>query len=175
MYCPKCSQQQSSDEMRYCSRCGFPLAGVALLLESGGIIPRVEISDPRPAPRRKMMRESVYLTLGAWVVALVSTFAWDSGGPFENIARVWSLAFFLLGIIGLLRFLYAFLFVKDLPLPAPERAIFEAPGRTALPPQQSIPASDYPRRSNTKEMAPRPSVTENTTRLLENPPSDSGE
>jgi hypothetical protein len=175
MYCPKCSQQQSSEEMRFCSRCGFPLAGVELLLESGGIIPRVETSDHRPAPRGKMMRESAYLTLGSWAVAFASTLAWDSGVPIETVAKAGSLIFFLLGMIGLLRFLYAFLFVRDPTLPAPERAIFETSRRAALPPQQSMPASDYPRRSSTKEMAPRPSVTENTTRLLENQPPDSGE
>lgn len=28
MYCPHCGQQQASDEMRFCSRCGFSLRGV---------------------------------------------------------------------------------------------------------------------------------------------------
>ena len=29
MFCPQCGQQQVSDVTRYCSRCGFPLDGVA--------------------------------------------------------------------------------------------------------------------------------------------------
>ena len=32
MYCPKCGHQQVSDDMRFCSRCGFQLTGVAELL-----------------------------------------------------------------------------------------------------------------------------------------------
>jgi uncharacterized membrane protein YvbJ len=36
MYCPKCSQQQISDEMRFCSRCGFPLGAVKELIANDG-------------------------------------------------------------------------------------------------------------------------------------------
>ena len=38
MYCPQCSQQQISDEMRFCSRCGFPLSSVRQLIASGGAL-----------------------------------------------------------------------------------------------------------------------------------------
>ncbi len=29
MYCPRCGQQQISDEMKFCSRCGLPMSGLA--------------------------------------------------------------------------------------------------------------------------------------------------
>jgi len=32
MHCPKCGQQQVSDEMRFCSRCGFALGIVTELI-----------------------------------------------------------------------------------------------------------------------------------------------
>ena len=32
MFCPRCGQEQISDEMRFCSRCGFQLTGVSELL-----------------------------------------------------------------------------------------------------------------------------------------------
>lgn len=181
MYCPKCSQQQTSDEMRFCSRCGFPLQGVTLLLDNSGLIPLLE-NDPDqkpPSSRGKMISESVYLTLIAWAVALVATMAFDFGGPLENITKVAALIFFLVGLIGLLRFMYAFLFVRETAPALAQRATSSGPlaspalkesARTALPPQQTVPVSDYPRRSNTNEMVPRPSVTENTTRLLEDQP-----
>ncbi|MGI8898987.1 MAG: hypothetical protein ACR2IB_11415 [Pyrinomonadaceae bacterium] len=179
MYCPRCSHEQGLEEMRYCSRCGFALAGVAMLLENPEILTQLA-SDPAQTPKRRsgIMKESVFLTLLAWAIGLASTLLWSIGGPFESVAKVGSLVFFILGLVGLLRFLYAFLFVKD-PVQSPSqttlrgesysRTISEVPTRVALPSQQSVPVSDYSPRSRTKEIVSQPSVTENTTRLLEDP------
>ena len=164
MYCPKCSQQQVSEDLRYCSRCGFPLTGVALVLNNDGLIPQLAAHDSPPR-RGNMIKESLILSLASWLVALLCTVAWDWGGSFESVAKVASLIFFVLGLIGLIRFLYAFLFVR-------EKAATVAPAfpvtarRTTLPPAQDSSLSDYPQK-NTREMIPRGSVTENTTRLLD--------
>lgn len=186
MFCPKCSQLQSSDEMRFCSRCGFPLVGVAMLVEKDGVIPQLLETPGQtvPSARKKLMTESAIFTAIPWAVALAATLLFDVGGRFENVAKIAALLFALLGLVGLLRFLYGFLFVKDL-VDQPERNAFrniasqgamgEAPRRAALPAQRALPATDYSRRANTKEMAPQPSVTENTTRLLEEPPFDRGD
>ncbi len=82
MYCPKCSQQQVSEDLRYCSRCGFPLTGVALVLENDGLIPQLAAKD---APRRrgKIMKESLVLTLACWMLVVLGTATWDWGGSFE--------------------------------------------------------------------------------------------
>lgn len=173
MFCPKCNQQQGSEELRFCSRCGFPLAGVAMLLANDGALPRLEHQDQPPGRRGRIIKESALLSLTSWTVALLGTVMWDWGSPLETVAKVGSLIFFILGMIGLLRFLYAFLFVKETSSTAPELAFPAAPRQSALPLQQDIPLSDYARRSNTKEMSPRVSVTENTTRLLEDQPYDS--
>ena len=160
MYCPKCSQQQSSEEMRFCSRCGFPLSGVGLLLRNEGILP---VSEPErhPGRRRQMIKESVLFTLGAWAVMLAGMVFWESGGMLEIVGKGASVIFFFLGLIGLLRFVFTFLFVKgDIKLPAGTL-------RASLPSPQDMPLSDYPVRTNTREMVPRSSVTENTTRLLD--------
>ncbi len=186
MYCPKCSQLQSSDDMRFCSRCGFPLAGVAMLIVNDGIIPQLtgKPGQPVPSSRKKVMGESAIFTAIAWVVAIVATAGVDAGGPFERLAIAAALIFFLLGLIGLIRFLYGFLFVKDLvgqperdafPNQASQRGLADPPRRAALPAQRDLPATDYQQRSNTKEMAPQPSVTENTTRLLEEPNTERSE
>ena len=186
MYCPKCSQLQLSDEMRFCSRCGFALTGVAMLVVNDGVIPQL-IGRPNQAvrsSRKKVMGESAIFTAIAWVVALVATAGADAGGGFERLAIYAALIFFLLGLIGLIRFLYGFLFVKDLvdqpelnayPSRDSRSAMAEPPRRGALPAQRDLPASDYSRRPNTQEMAPQPSVTENTIRLLEEPTTDRGE
>ncbi|HET6670440.1 MAG TPA: hypothetical protein VFH15_09430 [Pyrinomonadaceae bacterium] len=166
MYCPKCSQQQLAEDLRFCSRCGFPLTGVALLLENDGLISQLAVPET-PGQRGKMIKESWIVTLASWAVALLTTLAWDWGGSLESVAKVGSLIFFLLGVMGLLRFVYAFLIVKDGSASAAAPAFPANPGRAALPSPQDIPLTDYPQRKNTREMIPRGSVTENTTRLLD--------
>lgn len=171
MYCPKCNQKQGSEELRFCSRCGFPLSGVALLLANQGALP-VSTSSEIPGRRGRIIKESLALTFASWAIALLATAIWDWGNPLEMIAKVGSLIFFLLGVIGLLRFLYAFLFVKDASYLAAEPVFPPVPRQAVLPPQQEMPLTDYPRRTDTNEMSPRYSVTENTTRLLDDQNSD---
>ena len=151
--------------MRFCSRCGFPLAGVSLLLANDGLIP------PSPLPkqslvRQRMMKEGAILTVLSWGVTFAAMWLWDWGGSLETFAKVGSLIFFLLSLIGLLRFVFAFLFVKgDVTVSAPTFPPIAQPA--ALPSPQDTPLTDYPLRTNTREMVPRGSVTENTTRLLD--------
>ena len=179
MYCPKCNQQQASDEMRFCSRCGFPLTVVAHLLAHDGalVLPGGGPNKKARSSRSKIISESAYLTLVSWAVAFAAMFLINYGGPLEIAAKIAAVNFFLLGVVGLIRFLYGFFFVSDSP-PAQdeslERLLQEQATRLSLPSQQSLPISDYPRRAdsraNTREMAPQSSVTENTTRLLDEPP-----
>jgi hypothetical protein len=185
MYCPKCSQQQSSDEMRFCPRCGFALAGVAMLMDNDGVIPGPDGPSVQtlPSSRKKIMAESAIFTAVTWLVAMVATFWFDFGGPFEVVAKVAALLFFILGLIGLLRFLYGFLFANDVVVQpgsalgnlASRAAMAETRRPQSLPAQRDLAATDYPRRTNTKEMTPQSSVTEHTTRLLEEPPADRGD
>jgi hypothetical protein len=37
MYCPKCSQEQASADLRFCSKCGFRLEAVSELLAEDGV------------------------------------------------------------------------------------------------------------------------------------------
>ena len=166
MYCPKCSQEQPSESLRFCSRCGFPLAGVAVLLGNDGTLPQPEQSSRNSSQRAQIIKESVLFTFGAWTITVVAMMLWNWGGAIETAAKVGALIFFLLGIIGLLRFVFAFLFVKVGDSKAEDRAFPAVPRRESLPPPQAVPLSDYPR-ANTREMVPRVSVTENTTRLLD--------
>ena len=41
IHCPKCGQQQTSNEIRYCSRCGFLLTGVSEIVANDGVLPAV--------------------------------------------------------------------------------------------------------------------------------------
>src|SRR5215213_2545437 len=41
MHCPRCGQQQASEETKFCSRCGFPLGLVSEILAHGGFLPQL--------------------------------------------------------------------------------------------------------------------------------------
>ena len=180
MYCPKCNQQQASEEMRFCSRCGFPLSGVAQLLANDGLLP-VSAADQNAitaSRRRKIISESAFLTLIAWAMTFGAILFVDFGGPFEVFALVSAIVFFIVGLIGLIRFIYGFFFVKDSPKAEKQprdRSIPRPVAQSALPPAQSIPVTDYPRRVHTKEIVQPPSITENTTKLLDENISDRSE
>jgi uncharacterized membrane protein YvbJ len=47
MYCPQCSQEQVDGEMRFCSRCGFPLTIVSQLVTNGGALPGFDTEGKR--------------------------------------------------------------------------------------------------------------------------------
>jgi len=127
-----------------------------------------------------MITESIILTAFCWGVTLLATFWFDAHGVFEVVAQIAALIFFAIGLIGLIRFLYAFLSVKDYE-PNPElaaprySAAVATAGETVRPALSAHenPLTDWPRRPNTREMVRQPSVTENTTRLLDEVSTDS--
>jgi len=182
MYCPKCSQLQSSDDLRFCSRCGFALAGVTMLMDNDGVVPQpTEVTVQKvPPSRKRVMVESGIFTLISWAALFAAIENFDYGGPQESLAKMAAVLFFFLSLIGLIRFLYGFLFVKDVIFQpvistfsnAASPVAMPAQGRNALPAQRDWVATDHPRRENTQEMIARPSVTENTTRLLQDPPTE---
>ena len=178
MFCPQCGQQQVTGVIRFCSRCGFPLDGVIQLLNSGGIIPVYRASD-EPVPisaRRKGVKQGGLLLLsGALVVPILAMFAsFTHGSTFLEILA--ALAAIICFIGGPLRMLYAAVFEEG----APDRPRHFGPPASMHAPQQFVPHGQAPalpppparpptswRRPNTAELANRPSVTENTTRLLD--------
>lgn len=180
MYCPKCSQQQSDDQVRYCSRCGFPLTGVAELLMSGGVLEVHQPGSPRPwlSPRQRGIRQGAMMMLSLLLVMPVVIFLLVAmlNMPAELIPLIGAILF----MGGLLRILYAVIFEEDRPrgkqasLPqyvAPPAARLSTPARgSALPPAQSTPTSAWRGPVNTSELVAPPSVTENTTRLLDDRP-----
>jgi hypothetical protein len=183
MFCPKCNQQQPTETMRFCSRCGFPLVGVAILLQNDGVVPELSSApaQKRGPSRKAIMIESAIFTLVAWMICLVAIFWFDYGGPVETVAKLAAFLFSTLGLIGVIRFLYGFVFAKD-PVDHPtnyrlgnlasSHESLDAPNQFALPVQQTLTAEAFSKSGNTKEMVARPSVTEHTTRLLAEQPTD---
>lgn len=177
MYCPKCGQSQVADEVRFCSRCGFPLGGVTQLVAHDGAWPEyMPPSDGRlDSPKRKGLRQGgKILLVGAFLVPTLAILCIITGMDSELL-----LTGVLVVIAGIMRLLYALIFEDKHPAGAPRPTQFSqtaappqfiaAPRRAAaaLPPQQSSPAPVSFRTRDTGELAGRPSVTENTTRLLD--------
>jgi hypothetical protein len=175
MHCPQCGQQQVSGSVRFCSRCGFPLDGVIQLLGTGGMLPVYRSPDEpvQISPRRKGVKQGGILFLsGAVIVPILGVFASFSNAAFPQILTMLAAIICFLG--GPLRMLYAGLFEEGAPHriptygPPPVAAPQFGPPRQnhALPPPPARSPSGW-RRPTTAELANPPSVTENTTRLLD--------
>jgi hypothetical protein len=112
MYCPQCSQKQVSEEMRFCSRCGFPLAIVTQLVRNGGAL---EGFDPEPkdrlSPRQKGIRWGVILM--AIGVLLLPTAALMTAMKSDLVFLF--LPVFAIFLTGLVRLLHAYLLAQKTP------------------------------------------------------------
>ena len=176
MFCPQCGQQQVTGVIRFCSRCGFPLDGVIQLLGSGGMMP-VYRSPEEPVPisaRRKGVKQGGLLLLsGAVVVPLFGVMASFGNSAFLEILTAFAAIICFIG--GPLRMLYAAIFEEGAPSPVRmygpppvAKPQFGPPMQQhALPPPPVRAPNSWRSRPNTAELVTPPSVTENTTRLLE--------
>ena len=170
MYCPNCGQQQISEEMRFCSRCGLALSGLAEWL-AGGRMPVKRVDDEpvvASSPRRKGMRRAakiMFFSAVLFPIFLAISIGVEEGGPMV-------IPFFVF-FVGLVLMLYARLFsAKTAPMlnqVAQTSALHADVARSSLPPAANIPMPGFGRQQvRTNELAQPPSVTENTTRLLDN-------
>jgi|SRR5205085_1382161 len=174
MFCPQCGQQQVSGVVRYCSRCGFPLDGVIQLLGNGGMLPAYRSPDePAPmSPRRKGVQQGGTLLLGGAVLVPILGVVWSFTDA-NFLAILVAFASIICFVGGPLRMLYAGLFEEGAPgrmqYGPPAAAPQFGPPRqnAALPSPPARPSTAWRDRPNTSELANRPSVTENTTRLLD--------
>jgi hypothetical protein len=180
MHCPQCGQQQASSEMRFCSRCGFPLGGVVELLAQGGMLRSADeqLQEQTLSPRRRGVRQGVLMMLiGVVLVPVLAILNGFIHGP-NLLDLLVPLSAVICFAGGLMRILYALIYEegasamrRDLPAYAPSvtpAQLNMGLRGSALPPPQSIPVPSFAqRRANTAELVPPPSVTENTTKLLD--------
>ena len=177
MHCPRCGQEQFSAEVHFCNSCGFALDRVKELLVSDGVstAPEKEGQKPDQSPRRKGVRQGVRLLFVCLLLAILTTRLGNGRANFLPMM------FFM---AGLLRILYAVIFQEgarrkkkqddSLPSsPITTEQLGTATRRSALPSPQGLPVAAFNRRRvDTAEMVSPPSVTEHTTKLL-NESSDS--
>jgi hypothetical protein len=184
MHCPKCGQQQISEEMRFCSRCGFALGIVTELILTGGTLPERE-SESVPVAlsgRKRGKRLGLLLMLTALLLAIIGGIIHDSlvHDPLTTPGLAGKLVLFLpaiiVGIAGFVRFLYAWLLETDvrsgtfaaLPRGDAIKSALNGEPYAALSPSRSVPPPSFgTKRGDTTEMVSPPSVTENTTKLLD--------
>src|SRR5688572_19525244 len=182
MHCPKCGQQQVSDEMRFCSRCGFALGIVTELLVTGGTLPerQAEPFAGKITGRKRGKRLGLLLMITGIVLAMIGGMIQEGIDPLNTPGLAGKLLLFLpaiiIGVAGLVRFLYAWLLETNvesatspvLPRSAAMKGALNGHDYVALPVSHSVPAASFSaKRGDTREMVNPPSVTENTTRLLE--------
>lgn len=168
MFCPKCSQQQPSDEVRFCSRCGFQLEVVAELLQNGGTL-ATDLDKTKQIGgvlKRKEVRSGakiIFLSFIITIPCVMLSYFFDSPIPL--------IIGFLTFLIGLAQILYFFIFGESiLPQEKQNQLVRKESVRqlNSASEEQPIPISVFDSKPIiTAELKPQLSVTEQTTNLLE--------
>lgn len=183
MHCPQCGQQQVPGEVRFCSRCGFPMLGVTDLLARGGALPTPPMIEQPDgdSPKKRGIRQGMILFMG---VGIVLTSILGVFYSFLHLPDIFPALSAVIGFVGgFLRIVYALIFeegakkliyVNQPPYPTAPVGFHQlAPTQVApqprlgvLPAAPGTPVHDW-RRPNTAELVTPASVTENTTKLLD--------
>ncbi|HKG23902.1 MAG TPA: hypothetical protein VKC34_18510 [Blastocatellia bacterium] len=165
MHCPKCGGQQSSNEVKFCSRCGFYLGVVTELLNLDGTLPgrEVAVTPPGRSGRKKKIRQGAKLLFfGAALVpiALGLSIVNDTPGPL-----ILPLLLFLAGLFWMT---YHRLFTdEDASVIQYTRQAQGPPPRPMLRPEDNRMRVAEPQRLNTADMAHPPSAVDHTTQLFD--------
>ncbi len=177
MHCPRCGQQQVSDQTKFCSRCGFQLGLVSELLMNGGFLP--QLAELHKGKSSLFSRKNGLIFTVLWFIFFVMMMPAFFGIAGADEAAGISAVFGVFSTMMLLILSIAFL--KRAPKPFELAAsqmhspasLYGHSAMGALPPQQSQPASTYMapegswRAPDTGDLARRPSsVVEGTTKLL---------
>ena len=178
MYCPKCSQIQTDDGLRFCSRCGFQLGVVKELLAERDSAPVVTAGSQ--APPKFFSRRKQDLLFGATVMSIAATIVVQLSWVAPKAALVFPLwmiwfAFSLLVLyFDVLVRVARRLFSDDdhlsnLPSQSRPPGFINkvSPATSELPPMQNSPVTALGfDRVNTGEIRQPLSVTDHTTNLL---------
>lgn len=180
MYCPQCSKEQISDEVRFCPRCGFLLDALKMLLAENQNGLAMSESE-REAQLVSTRKKDVLLGATAMLVAAVSivflTISDVAGTPWQAVVipllLVWTAIVSVILLSGHAAREVTNLFSKDEPASPPQAAsrlntqLNPAAHHPTLPPAQSTPVSGFGSwRVNSAELAQPPSITERTTNSL---------
>ena len=173
MYCPQCGNRQVSDDIRFCVKCGLPLAGAAKMLSGRSADANLELpsSTRKLTPRARGVLQGVAimpLAFGAWLALDIFYEAVFSAGMLGGLYAM--LTFIVL--LGLARILYA-VFYEDgrtrhveISSRSVEKNMSEAVNTNELPPADLSDDCSPDILRPVGEVIPHTSVTESTTRHL---------
>ena len=191
MHCPSCGQKHVSstehlrpfpgwrDEVRFCSRCGFPMELVGELLDHGGFLPKLAELDQKKAifTRKNGIVFSVFWMILLMVLIPAIIGILSGTGEAQGVSAVIGLIgglMIMIGSIALLPSSEQHFLLSDHPMPPPPATAYGLQGaqHQALPPQRSTPVSAHvpPQAGmwrDTNDLEPS-NLTERTTRPLEN-------
>ena len=148
MFCAKCGQEQASESVHFCSRCGFELK----VIEEG--------------LAKRLFLMAMYLVIT--ICAIVGWGSLTSGPGYLQVRAIITIiaaiTFYLLFSADLTD-VFKKLFAQNMQR---NKQIAAAGEETALPPAHSIPVSSLgSQRVNTADLLQPPNVTEQTTTLLD--------
>lgn len=179
MHCPRCGQQQVSDQTKFCSRCGFQLGLVAELLQHGGFLPQLGELYKAKAPWFSRKNGLIFSALWFifFVMMLPAFFGIAGEDEVAGVSAVFgvfsTMMFLIISVAFLKSGKKAFdLAAHQMAPPTAHATLYANPQMGALPPQQSQPATSYMppegtwRAPDTGDLVRPGSVTEGTTRLL---------
>lgn len=183
MHCPKCGQQQAVQEIKFCSRCGFPLGLVTEIVAHGGFLP--QLADLHKSKKWLTRRNGILFSI-LWSIFFVCimTPMWGVMGV-EALAAVSS----VIGIFGgLMILITTMMTLKKEPdpnfasfgqmpnqLPNQQHQPLNSAANAYLPPPSAQSFDSYAsptsaagwRAQDTDDLVKRDSVTDNTTKLLQ--------
>jgi hypothetical protein len=180
MYCPKCSQEQISDEVLFCPRCGFQLDALKLMLpenQNGSPMSETEWRNQLVSTRKRDVLIGATVMLVAAIPIVLLMISSVAGTPWQAV--IIPLLLVWIGIVSVILLSghaereITNLFSKDNSA-SPSQIVSKlitrlnptAPNQ-ALPPIQSEPISEFGKwRANTADLAQPSSVTKHTTNLL---------
>jgi hypothetical protein len=160
------------------------MEGAMHLLANGGLIPQYSssVEQTGPSPRRRGVKQGALLMLiGAILVPIFGVMSGFAPGRLDNVFAFFAaLSAIICFLGGPLRMLYAGIFEEGAPPksqfmmsnPYAPPVIAAPQARVSLPPAAVNTAPSWRQRPQTAEIQQPPSVTDNTTRLLDKKESE---
>ena len=159
MYCPKCSHQTASNNVRFCPGCGFRMDGVAELIANNGVF--TADGEEAPKPRRSMVKRGASLGATLMFISAILILEGSRASQRPMLIITWGALMALIGVSGYVKRLISKIFSEEEPSPSKKIA---SPRGSALPAAYSEPVVNSGQQFvDTSKMAQPSSITEQTT------------